>query len=227
MFKWQKVKHILCSDWRWGWEWRWETESVCHVWCVCVEKSRVKKWQRNIVGTKAEMVLLLHIFPCVRTNSNIWRLEKQRLNNAALAAALYIFFSFMLYFVFLSHICLLECSHSHLVTRTQTHQTTTLHVYNTCVYVCTVRMFDIKLVAWHCTALAQFIRIHFLSLLLQHAIAADGCLGDEWLHVCCIHIGNNICQQRRNTLTHSFFAHGANVVCSTFSCNFPWLWRFH
>lgn len=174
MFKWQKVKHILCSDWRWGWEWRWEQyekESVCvHVWCVCVEKSRVKKWQRNIVGTKAEMVLLLHIFPCVRTNSNIWRLEKQRLNNAALAAALYIFFSFMLYFVFLSHICLLECSHSHLVTRTQTHQTTTLHVYNNCIYVCTVRMFDIKLVAWHCTALAQFSFHAFIFSLFYYSM---------------------------------------------------------
>lgn len=36
-----------------------------------------------IVETKAEMVLLLHIFPCVRTNLTIWRHGKQRLSNAA------------------------------------------------------------------------------------------------------------------------------------------------
>lgn len=51
------------------------------------------------------MVLLLHIFPCVRTNLTMWRHQKQRLNNAA---ALY---SFM--HVIRSHICLFACSHTY------------------------------------------------------------------------------------------------------------------
>lgn len=181
---------------------KWERESmfVCHRVCVCVEKSREKKkWQqRNIVGTKAEMVLLLHIFPCVRTNSNIWRLEKQRLNNAA---ALYSFCMClcMLYSVcvcgFLSHICLLECSHSHLsYTRTNTPN------YNLCLYKSYIYvLYQVSTSTFHSISTILISCMYFHSYVrLCHC---HRWMPRWWVSECIVYImGNNIPTTYTDTL---------------------------
>lgn len=127
-----------------------------------------------------------------------------------------------------SHICLLECSHSHLAYNI--HQTTTVLVQKL-LFVCilynayTMCMFDIKLVRRHFTALAQY-SFHACVFLLFTIcdFHHDGCLGDEWRYMyTSLWLTSVIIYQRYTCTASRFYCSCLLYDLHIFSCNFPWL----